>query len=93
MNVPGDYLSTCRKSFGQPGAIETSSSRQLFPRVFELATLSTSLQANKSQTKATKITSGAGSGPCCYARIPYTSAKCSHSHGEVSFRKQNKLET
>jgi hypothetical protein len=48
--VQGSYSRACHTSYGQASRRETSSSRQLFPRMFEPAAQSTSLQVKKLRT-------------------------------------------
>jgi hypothetical protein len=85
--IKGDYNRACRKSFAQSSGRGTRSSRQLFPRVL---THERRRHAHHKK-KLTQNIAGSGYGPCCYARIPCTSVKRSHSRIEIPYRKRNKL--
>jgi hypothetical protein len=57
-------------------ARRTCSSHQLFPHVLAQS------QTNHKQNQP-RLTEDAKNGPCCYAHIPCTSVKCSHSYYKV----------
>jgi hypothetical protein len=66
---------------------ETGYLHQCGPHTLRQAAQSTSLQANKPQTKLTQIAAKSRYTPC-YSCIPGIAIKSSHSGTEVPFRKQ-----
>lgn len=72
---------------------ETCFSQQVILHTFRPTAELTSLCANKSQRKPSQIISDARNDPCCYAHVPCTSIKFSHSDVEGSFQKHTQHET